>query len=425
MSNQHLKIIGGNQLFGAYEVHAAKNAVLPILAAGLLTKEDLIVENCPYITDVEAMTKMLAASGADVARDGRRIIVRGQARTSLVNDELCKDMRSSMFMLGALLATVGEVETSLPGGCDIGSRPLDIHLDGLEKMGAEITVDQSGIKCKAAKLIGAKILMKYPSVGATENLLMCAALAKGRTTLVNCAREPEIVSLVECLRAMGARIRGEGTSVIEIEGVKELAGARFTPVGDRIVAGTLLCATAVCGGDVQIYGANKKHLGAVINALQNKNCKIEGDENYLRVRSDGRMHAVRVSTAPYPLFPTDMQPQLLSAACFSDGVSVIDETVFENRFAHARELAKLGARIKITDNTAIVEGCGKSDSPYMISGGQMTASDLRGGAALCIAALKISGESRVYGLEYIDRGYENIEDMFCSLGGYVLRTKDR
>lgn len=425
MSKQYLKIIGGNQLNGRYEVHGAKNAVLPILAAGLLTEEDLTVKNCPNITDVNAMTKMLEALGERVERDGRRITVRGRAALTRVDDSLCKDMRSSIFMLGALLTSCGEVETLFPGGCDIGLRPLDIHLDGLKKMGASVTVTESGIKCEAERLFGAQILMKYPSVGATENLLMCATLAKGRTTLVNCAREPEIVSLAECLRAMGARIRGEGTSVMEIDGVDKLYGAKVNPVGDRIVAGTLLCAGALCGGDIEIDGVSVKHLDAVISALKSKDCKIEGDENYLRVRSNGRMHGVRVTTAPYPLFPTDMQPQLLCASCFSDGVSVIKETVFEKRFAHALEMEKLGARINVNSDTAIVSGCSKFDSPYMINGGTLVAHDLRGGAGLCLAALKIKGESRVYGTEYIDRGYESIEDMFCSLGGYVLRSKDR
>lgn len=424
MSKQYLKIIGGNPLVGRVEVHGAKNAVLPILAAGLLTKEDLVVENCPYITDVEAMVKLLCNLGASVTREGRRIIVRGQATHARVNDTLCKDMRSSMFMLGALLATLGEVETPLPGGCKIGLRPLDIHLDGLRKMGVEVELQKDGIRCSAKRLVGAKILMKYPSVGATENLLMCATLAKGRTTLVNCAREPEIVSLAECLRGMGAKISGEGTSVMHIEGVKELGGTRYTPVGDRIVAGTILCGVALCGGDVEIDGANAKHLGAVIGVLQSKDCKIYGDDSYMRVQSSGRMHALRAQTAPYPLFPTDMQPQLLCASCFSDGVSVVSETVFENRFAHAKEMQKLGAKINVCHNVAVVSGCDRAEFPYMIKGGKLVASDLRGGAALCLAALKIQGESMVYGLEYIDRGYERIEDTICALGGYAIRKNE-
>lgn len=425
MSKEYLKIKGGNSLVGRIEVHGAKNAVLPILAAGILTKEDVEIRNCPYITDIDAMIGLLECLGAKIIRNGRDIIVRGQAVNARVDDLHCKDMRSSMFMLGVLLATLGEVETTFPGGCSIGSRPLDIHLDGLKKMGAEVTVDRNGIRCAAKRLTGAKILMRYPSVGATENLMMCATLAKGRTTLVNCAREPEIVSLADCLRSMGAKISGDGTSVMQIEGVKELFGTRFTPVGDRIVAGTILCATALCGGDVEIDGANIKHLAAVVNVLQSKDCKIEGDDIYMRVRSLGRMHAVKTFSAPYPLFPTDMQPQLLCASCFSDGVSSVRETVFEKRFAHVKEMEKLGAKICISGDTATVFGCRRADSPYLISGGILNASDLRAGAALCVAALKIKGESRVYGVEYIDRGYEKIEDMFCSLGGYVLRSKDR
>ncbi len=425
MSEQYLKIVGGNQLEGRYEVTGAKNAVLPIMAAGILSKQDVVINNCPYISDVDAMAKLLCNLGADVVREGRRITVRSQATRTRVDDSLSKDMRSSMFMLGALLATLGEVETSFPGGCDIGIRPLDIHVDGLKKMGATVSVSERGIRCEAKNLFGAKILMKYPSVGATENLLMCATLAKGRTTLVNCAREPEIISLAQCLRAMGARISGEGTSVMNVEGVNELGGAKITPVGDRIVAGTLLIATALCGGDVRIDGANINHLGALVGVLKNKDCKIDGDDSFMRVRSNGRMHAVHVSTAPFPLFPTDLQPQILSAACFSDGVSVIDETVFKNRFAHARELEKLGVRLKVENNVATVFGSQKPDSPYVINSGIVRANDLRGGAALCLAAMKTRGECRVYGVKYIDRGYERIEDIFCSLGGYCLRANDR
>ncbi len=425
MSGDFFKIKGGNELVGRAEIHGAKNAVLPLMACGLLTEDEVIIENCPYISDVEAMIKILRALGAQAIREGRRIRVVGQVNRVGVEKSLCKDMRSSMFMLGALLATRGEAVMDFPGGCAIGLRPMDIHFDGLRKMGAQIEYTQTGVRCFANKLIGADIVMKYPSVGATENLLMCATLASGKTQLVNCAREPEIISLAQCLRAMGARIRGEGTSVIVVDGVDKLGGCTVMPIADRIVAGTIACAVALCGGDVEIDGANKNHLGALCDVLNGKNCKISGDENSMRVRALGRPRAMHVTTAPYPLFPTDLQPQILACACFADGVSLIKETVFESRFAHALELKRLGANVSIEKDVARVVGCNKIDDMSRLRAGEMHARDLRGGAGLMLVALKLRGESRVYGTNFIDRGYEKIEDMWCGMGAYVARTEKR
>lgn len=416
---EYFEIEGGNPLCGHTTVHGAKNAVLPLLATGILSDETVTVCDCPNISDVKAMCGLLQNLGARVERDGRRISVCGRANIARVSESFCKDMRSSMFMLGALLASLGEVEMPLPGGCKIGSRPLDIHIDGLRRMGATAEYTQSGIRCYAKKLHGADVVLKFPSVGATENLIMCASLAQGKTTLVNVAREPEIISLVQGLRAMGARISGEGSSVIKIDGVDKLGGCRITPVADRIVAGTLLGAVALCGGEARINGIGDEYLGSVIETLRSKEVSIEADECGLCVRSSGRAHSVRITTAPYPMFPTDMQPQLFAFACFADGVSSIRETVFENRFAHAKEFAKLGADIKLENNVATVYGNGLLGS--VASNRTFTASDLRGGAGLMIAALKIKGKTSLFGTEYIDRGYEKIEDVFCSLGGVVRR----
>lgn len=421
----YFEISGGNSLVGRVCMHGAKNAVLPLIAAGILTKDTVTVKDCPYISDVDAMIGILQSLGVDVTRVGRSVSVHTQAKHACVKDSLCKDMRSSMFMLGALLATLKEVELDYPGGCKIGARPLDIHLDGLCRMGAKIEPTSSGVRCRAKQLVGADIVMKYPSVGATENLLMCATLAKGETTLVNCAREPEIVSLASCLRAMGARISGDGTSVVRVQGVDELGGCEFTPIGDRIVAATLLIAANITGGEIEIDGVGKNMLGAVCDAVESKYCKISGDGNSIRVVSFAKPKAVSVTTAPYPLFPTDVQPQIFASALFSDGVSSIKETVFENRFAHAKEFAKTGADVSVQGNLARIIGARTQDRAIRLNACDMTASDLRGGAGLMLAALGLNGKSRVYGAEYIDRGYEKIEDMFCSLGASVIRKNAR
>ncbi len=319
-------IRGGNPLFGTATVHGAKNSVLPLLLAGILTEEEVVVENCPYISDVDAMILLMRSLGADVSREGRRVRVRGRATRARVDGDLAKLMRSSMFMLGALISTVHEVHMPLPGGCDIGARPLDIHIDGLKAMGATVfTVN--GLDCYSDNLVGADILMRYPSVGATENLMMCASLAKGSTRLVNCAREPEIVCLADGLRAMGAKIYGDGTSVITVDGVDRLYGATLQPRGDRIVAGTLIAATAAAGGEVDIYGVAPSDCRGMTDVFRSDHCNIDSDNVRIRVRSDGYVRASSLSTAPFPLFPTDMQAQFMGAMCFSDGISVIDETV--------------------------------------------------------------------------------------------------
>lgn len=419
----YFKIKGGGKLCGRHEVRGAKNAVLPLIAAGLLTDEDVIVENCPYISDVDAMIDLVHALGARCTRVGRRVVVHGKPTRACAGEEFFKSMRSSMFMLGVLLSTLGEVQMPLPGGCAIGARPMDIHLEGLKRMDAKIETCDGKIKCSCNRLVGNKIFMKYPSVGATENLMICAVLAKGKTTLVNCAKEPEICSLANLLRTMGARIQGDGTSVVEIDGVDKLGGGVIYPVGDRIVAGTIACATALCGGEVEIDGVDKNHLGALWHILQSKNCRISGDDCHVRIFSNGRVGAFDCITAPYPLFPTDLQAPMVTLACFCDGNCAIKETVFENRFAQALELKKLGAKIEIDKNVAYVSGCLNQQSPYPICAGDMCASDLRGGAGLILAGLKIKGESNVFGARFLDRGYENIEDTFCSLGGYIIRKK--
>ncbi len=417
MSNERIVINGGKTLYGSVSVHGAKNAVLPLLAAALLTRDEVVIENCPYITDVENMIGLLRDLGADVERDGRNVSVCGRISRTQASGSLCSTMRSSMFMLGAVLSLTGEVELPMPGGCDIGARPLDIHIDGLKKMGASTEYTQGGIRCSAQKLHGADIVMRYPSVGATENLLMCASLAEGYTSLVNCAREPEIVALAKMLKSMGARISGEGTSVIRVQGVEKLSGTRFRADGDRIVAGTVVAATAACGGDVTLYGVSADDMRSVLQAFRSDVCRIEESGVAIRVRSNGHVRAKSVITAPYPLFPTDMQPQFIACQCFSGGISRVEETVFENRLGHVSQLRKMGADIAVSGDCAIVRGKQNGMIPSVL-----TASDLRGGAGLCVACLKVDGQSSIYNPHYIDRGYEKIEDLFCSLGADVRRT---
>ena len=409
MSKKCIVINGGNALNGSVKVHGAKNAVLPLLAVSILTKDDVIIENCPKISDIDNMVHILEELGARVTREDLSIRISGSVTRGCADEHLYKTMRSSMFMLGALLSVLGEVEMPTPGGCAIGARPLDIHLDGLRRMGAHAYFDGEILKCRAERLRGADIVMRYPSVGATENLLMCASLADGTTTLVNCAREPEIVSIAHALKAMGAKISGEGTSVMRIEGVKELHGATLKPCGDRIVAGTVLSATALCGGDVTVYGVEARDLRSVIQAFGSDHCEVCENGVGLRIRSDGFVKARSIITAPFPLFPTDMQPQFLACQCFSNGVSRVQETVFENRFAHAAELSRLGADISVDGNCATVVG-------KELHEGDVFATDLRAGAGLCVACMKIKGKSRVFNPHYIDRGYENFVGLFSSLG---------
>ena len=410
-------INGGNELLGRVELHGAKNAVLPMLAASLLTDEEVTIEDCPKISDVFNMLELVREVGGETFVLGRNISVRGRAVKNCVSKRLQKVMRSSMFMLGVLLATVGEVKMSLPGVCAIGGRPLDIHLDGLRKLGAVCEEKDDEIFCFAKELKGAKILMRYPSVGATENLLLASCKAKGKTTLINCAREPEICSLVELLKRMGARINGEGTSVLEIEGVDALGGATCRPIADRIVGGTLLCALAVCGGEIEIGGLKKPDADTTLFALGNRNLQVFDDGFCLHARAIKASDvadeiACDLTTGPYPLFATDMQPIVSAVKCFGNGVSRVRETVFENRFSHFVEMQKLGANVKIDGDVATIS---KGD----LHAGDMQARDLRGGAGLCVFALGIAGQSRVYGTNFVHRGYEDFAGVMRSLGAEI------
>ena len=411
-----LVVRGGRKLLGEVTVHGAKNAVLPMLAAGMLSDEPVTLTDCPRITDVEDMATMLGALGCAVTREGRSMTVCGGCLGSETPAELAGAMRSSVFMLAPMLVRTGEARMHAPGGCRIGARPTDIHLDGLRRLGAKISEEDGCIVCRADRLKGADIVLRYPSVGATENLLMAATAAEGRTRIIGAAREPEISSLADLLRKMGAAVGGEGTPVLTVEGAGRLSGAVAAPVPDRIVAATVLTAVAVCGGKVALSGAQIGHLGAVLSRLLSGGTRLTEHGGVLIFESDGVPSPCRIETGPYPLFPTDMQAPLMAYMCFARGTSSVRETVFESRFAHAAELAKMGAEIGVAGSYAFVNGRGE------LKGARVHAPDLRGGAGLVIAALAADGESVISGVGHIDRGYERIEELFSSLGADIVRT---
>lgn len=411
------RIYGGNPLYGKTVVHGAKNAVLPMLAASVLTSRKVSVCDCPLISDVDDMVRVLQALGVVVERCGREISVSGAPEVTEIPPHLACAMRSSVFMLGALLSETGEVRLFTPGGCRIGARPLDIHFDGLTRLGARVEYGEDFVQCTAQKLKGADIVLKYPSVGATENLVMAAVKAEGTTRLIGAAREPEICSLVRLLRKMGADISGEGTPVITVRGVDELDGASCIPVADRIVAGTVMAAVAVCGGKVEIVGGDADIMGAVISPFLSSHTFLVEHGGVMIFESDGMLMPTDVSTGPYPLFPTDMQAPFMACQCYACGMSSMRETVFEDRFAHVGELRKMGADIALAGNTAFVDGS------RGMRGAHLCAADLRGGAGLIVAALGANGESTLEGVRYIDRGYENIEEIFSLLGGKIVRER--
>ncbi|EFM09062.1 UDP-N-acetylglucosamine 1-carboxyvinyltransferase [Paenibacillus curdlanolyticus YK9] len=410
---------GGRRLSGTVRIHGAKNAVLPILAASVLASEgESVIADVPLLDDVLTIREVIASLGADVQQGPETMIIRANRLTA--NEppsELVRKMRASILVMGPLLARTGQVRISLPGGCAIGMRAIDQHLKGFEAMGAEITLGQGFIESKVnGRLKGAKIYLDVASVGATENIMMAASLAEGTTTIENAAKEPEIVDLANYLNAMGAHVRGAGTDVIRIEGVERLQGVRHTVIPDRVEAGTYMIATAITGGDVFIEGVIADHLAPVISKLQEMGVSIVATDNGVRVTADKPLKSVDVKTLPYPGFPTDMQSQMMSLLLVSDGTSVVTETIFENRFMHVEEFAKMNAQIKVDGRAAIITG----GAP--LSGAKVCATDLRAGAALICAALVADGESEITGTHHIDRGYVNIAGKLAALGAQIERV---
>ena len=412
---------GGRALRGRVKINGAKNAVLPVLAASILASEgECRIIEAPPLDDVITISQVLTSLGAEVTIRDDVIAIDARALTSHEAEyEHVRRMRASFLVMGPLLARIGMARIALPGGCAIGTRPIDQHLKGFEAMGAQIDLGHGYIEAKVeGRLRGAKVYLDVPSVGATENIMMAATLADGRTIIENAAKEPEIVDLANFLNSMGAKVRGAGTGVIRIDGVEKLSGTTHTVIPDRIEAGTFMIAAAITGGDVYIEGAIGDHLRPVISKLQEMGVEITEDENGLRVMATGTVNAVDVKTLPYPGFPTDMQAQMMALLLVSQGTGLVTETVFENRFMHVDELMKLGAQIKVDGRTAVITGGAR------LTGAQLCATDLRAGAALIIAALAADGESEITGLHHIERGYIDIAGRLAALGAEVRRAAD-
>ncbi|MBI3140852.1 MAG: UDP-N-acetylglucosamine 1-carboxyvinyltransferase [Rhodocyclales bacterium] len=413
-----LLIEGGARLTGEVAISGAKNAALPLMCAALLTDEPLYLANVPHLNDISTMLRLLAQMGMQVTLDEKNGLTLSAAQMDKPEApyELVRTMRAAILTLGPLLARTGQARVSLPGGCAIGARPVDIHIRGLQAMGAEIHVEHGYILARAKRLRGAKIFCDLVTVTGTENLMMAAALAEGVTVIENAAREPEVADLAHCLNAMGAKISGAGGDVITIEGVARLHGARHRIMPDRIETGTFLVAAAVTGGRVRLNGTTGAILDAVIEKLREAGARITLLDNAIEVSADGPLHAASLRTAPYPAFPTDMQAQFMAMNCVARGTAVITETIFENRFMHALELRRLGADIEINGNTAVVKGVPQLD------GATVMATDLRASASLVIAGLVAQGETLIDRIYHLDRGYEHIEEKLNQLGARIRRV---
>jgi UDP-N-acetylglucosamine 1-carboxyvinyltransferase len=414
-------IRGGNPLVGTIRVSGAKNSALPCMAAAILTEDEVTLDNIPQVRDIETERRLLASMGAKVElRDeqaqGRTTICCRTLSDPEAKYEIVKTMRASSLVLGPLVARVGMARVAMPGGCAIGGRPIDLHIRGLEKMGATITQAHGYLEARVDRLRGAHLVFDKITVTGTEDLLMAAVLAEGETLMENCAREPEVTDLAALLTAMGAKIEGAGTSMIRVQGVSRLHGAHYRINPDRIEAGTFLVAGAITGGDLMVANCNPAHLSAVIAKLEETGVRVDilGPDT-VRVRTDGRLRAADISTEEYPGFPTDMQAQYMALATQAEGVSIIKENIFENRFMHVQELVRMGANIKVDGNMATVRG------PARLSAAAVMCSDLRASASLVLAALVADGESILDRVYHMDRGYERIEDKLRGVGAQIRR----
>ncbi|HEY7111888.1 MAG TPA: UDP-N-acetylglucosamine 1-carboxyvinyltransferase [Thermoanaerobaculia bacterium] len=410
-------IQGPVRLEGEVAVSGAKNSALPCLAAALLTEEPVRLSNVPLVRDVRTMQRLLQHIGAATHADSDGAVTIETRRVGSADApyDLVKTMRASVLVLGPLLARAGSVRVSLPGGCAIGVRPIDLHLAAFRKMGAEVLLEHGYVEARAARLSGAEIAFETVTVTGTENAMLAATLARGTTVLVNAAREPEVTDLADLLRAMGARIAGDGTPTITVEGVERLGGARHDVVPDRIEAGTFAIAGALTRGDVAVTRCRPDHLRALTTRLRAAGVSVEADARRLRVRASGALAAHDVATAPYPGFPTDLQAQWMALAASLEGVSTVTETIFENRFQHVAELVRMGARIRLEGRWAVVEG------PARLTGAHVMASDLRASAALVLAGLAAEGETTVHRVYHLDRGYDRMEQKLQRLGARVER----
>ncbi len=424
-----LKIIGGVKLTGKINISGAKNAALPLICASLLTDETLTLSNLPRLADITTLSKLMIQHGVDIKindeisngnnnNNGNILTLRAKQITSTTAPyDLVRLMRASILVLGPLLARCGEATVSLPGGCAIGARPVDLHLKGLQQLGAEIKLEKGYIIAKAPKgLIGAEITFPFISVGATENLMMAASLSRGTTKLINAAREPEVIDLADCLIAMGAKIKGAGSDTIIIDGVSSLHGAKHNVIADRVEAGSLIMAVAVTKGNVELIGAMPRHLDASIDILKNAGVVINKTKDGMQVSCDGLV-GCDVMTEPYPGFPTDLQAQIMAMMAVSDGASMITESIFENRFMHVPELIRMGANINLHGRSAMVRGV------QQLTGAEVMATDLRASMSLIIAALAANGKSIINRVYHLDRGYQRLEEKLAACGANIERIK--
>ncbi len=412
-------IDGGERLYGKLQAQSAKNTVLPLLAASVLTDEQVKIRGVPTITDVENMLRILSEVGCQIKRKNDcAVIDSSNAVSHEIPPRLTKELRSSVFMLGSVLTRFRRAKISYPGGCDIGLRPIDLHLAGLKRLGVKITEEGGYIECEAERLVGAEILLDFPSVGATENIILAAVKAEGITVIRNAAKEPEIVDLQNFLNAMGANVRGAGGGTVVIEGVKRLHGIEYTPIGDRIEAGTYLIAAAICGGEIEINGVPPENIAALLHKLRENGCKIHTKNDKIILASSGKLKSVDlVETTPFPGFPTDLQAQYSALCCTAKGTTLVVENLFETRYKYAAELKRMGADVTVRGRTAVIRGVEK------LHGAKVTASDLRGGAALVVAALGAEGQSTVIDLSHIDRGYADFEYNLKKLGAKIRRVR--
>ena len=406
---------GGSPLVGEVAIGGAKNAALGILAAAIMTDEDVLIENLPDVKDINVMLEAIRAIGANVERLDRHSVKinASTVKDVLVDDEFIRRIRASYYFIGALLGKYKSAEVALPGGCNIGSRPIDLHLKGFKALGAEIEIESGRVKAHAIDLVASDIYLDTVSVGATINIMMAASLAEGRTLIENAAKEPHIVDVANFLNSMGADIKGAGTDVIRIKGVKSLHGSQYSIIPDQIEAGTFMCAAAITKGDITVKNVIPKHMEAISAKLMEMGCEVVEFDDAIRVIAKNNQKSTNIKTLPYPGFPTDMQPQITTALALASGSSLVVESIFENRFKYVDELARMGTNIKVEGNTAMVIGVEK------LRGASLKAPDLRAGAALVLAGLAAEGQTTVDDIKYIKRGYEDFEGKLVSLGADI------